>query len=99
MSVEKIHQVSDGLAVLRLVDRADTGSGTQLDVVVQTRTFIHPCDLAVTSQIGKDTAKHIQCLINSPGRSIRPKITRSILNHLPCHSDLRERLSPVDFDV
>ena len=99
MSVEEIHQVRDHLAVLRLGCRANTGSGTQLDVVVKTGTLVHAGDLAVTGQIGEDAAKHIQCLVDGPGRGIGTEVTRAVLHHLPRHSDFGEWVCPMDLDV
>ncbi len=99
VSAEKIHQVRDHLAVLGLGRRANAGSGTQLDVKVKTRTFVHPGDLAVTRQVGKYFPQDIQCLINRPRRCIRTEVARSIVRHLPGDGHMGKRLVPMDFDV
>ena len=50
--VEEVHQLLDRRPVLLLIDRADAGRVTQLDVVVEARPFIAAGDDAVAGQIG-----------------------------------------------
>src|SRR5688500_6148172 len=99
MPIEELHQVRDRLTVLYLVDRSDAGSGTELDIVVKTGTFVHTCDDTVTGQIGEDTAKHIQRLIYGPCGGVRSKVTRTVIHHLPRDRDFGEGVSPMDLYV
>ncbi|MPM98475.1 hypothetical protein SDC9_145663 [bioreactor metagenome] len=99
VTIQKIAQVCDQLAVALLINGANAGAGTQLDVVIQAGTRVFAGDLAVTGKVREDMTQHIQGLMHCPDAGIGAKVMRAVFDHLARHRHFGERCCHVDFDV
>ena len=96
---QECHQVGDHLPIAGLIDRPDAGRRAELDVVVQTGSFVLAGDDPIAGQIRENASEGIQGLVDGPGRRVGAEVSRAVITHLARHRHLGVRFGPMDLDV
>ena len=86
-------------AVLFLGDGADAGPRAAADVIVEASSCVLARDLPFAGQIGKQSAQHIQGLVDSPHSGEGAEVAGSVLLHAAGDDDAGIILLPGDLDV